>query len=106
MRTIYIADDGKQFDDEFECLDYEWHLHHPFLKKIAFLDVNNNLIINPFTDKAYSDINTVIVHNLNELQDLSEFIKYTGFLAYQDITEPGVWRWNDKEEKFYVDGGK
>ena len=25
MRTVYIADDGKEFDNEFECEHYEWY---------------------------------------------------------------------------------
>ena len=24
MRVLYIADDGKEFDNEFECEHYEW----------------------------------------------------------------------------------
>lgn len=26
MKTVYIADDGKEFDSEFDCLDYEKEL--------------------------------------------------------------------------------
>ena len=38
MRTIYIADDGKEFDNEFECEYYEWTLNHPNLKYIKIYD--------------------------------------------------------------------
>lgn len=24
MKVIYVADDGTQFEDEYECLNYEW----------------------------------------------------------------------------------
>lgn len=34
MRTIYIAVDNKEFDNEFECERYEWLLKHPHLKNI------------------------------------------------------------------------
>lgn len=28
MRNIYIADDGTQFDNQFDREDYEWKLNH------------------------------------------------------------------------------
>ena len=28
MKIIYEAFDGTQFDNEFECEDYEWKLNH------------------------------------------------------------------------------
>ena len=28
MKTIYEANDGTQFEDKFECEDYEWKLDH------------------------------------------------------------------------------
>lgn len=34
MKIIYIADDGKQFDNEWDCEDYEWKLNHPNLKDV------------------------------------------------------------------------
>ena len=34
MKTIYIADDGKQFEDEYECINYEFCISHPHLKTI------------------------------------------------------------------------
>lgn len=39
MRTIYVADDGSIFDDEYECKDYEWELDHPHLKDVSVYDV-------------------------------------------------------------------
>ena len=29
MRVVYIANDETQFDDGFDCEDYEWRLNHP-----------------------------------------------------------------------------
>ena len=34
MRTVYIADDGKQFEDEYECEHHEFELKHPHLQTI------------------------------------------------------------------------
>ena len=42
MKIIYIAEDGTQFDDEFECESYEGKLNHPYLKNIVFYDIKDN----------------------------------------------------------------
>lgn len=34
MRTVYIADDGKQFEDEYECEHHEFELKYPHLQTI------------------------------------------------------------------------
>ena len=43
MKIIYIADDGKEFDDEFECEHYEWALDRPHIKEIVCYDENGNM---------------------------------------------------------------
>ena len=40
MRIIYVADDGKQFDDEYECLNYEWRAAHPYLKDVRVVETD------------------------------------------------------------------
>lgn len=37
MKTIYIADDGKEFDNYRECDKYEYLLNRPQLKTIEFM---------------------------------------------------------------------
>ena len=44
MRTVYIADDGKEFDDEYECEHYEWKLKHPNLTFVTLFDKDKNVI--------------------------------------------------------------
>ena len=39
MRTVYIADDGKEFDNEFDCEHHEWMLNHTNLKYIKIYDI-------------------------------------------------------------------
>ena len=38
MKILYIADDGKQFEDEYECINYEFRILHPHLKTIELYD--------------------------------------------------------------------
>jgi len=54
MRTIYIADDNKEFDDEFECERYEWLLKHPHLKDIKCYDKDGNLFADIMDDDTYN----------------------------------------------------
>ena len=38
MRTVYIADDGREFSDMYDCKDYEFMLNHPCLNNVYFYD--------------------------------------------------------------------
>lgn len=46
MKTIYIADDGKQFEDEYECKNHEFEILHPNLKTIEFYDSDGLALLN------------------------------------------------------------
>ena len=63
MRTIYIADDNKEFDDEFECKRYEWLLKHPHLNDIKCYDKNGNLFADIMDDDTYNYSVKIIVPN-------------------------------------------
>lgn len=43
MRTVYIADDGKEFDNELDCKEYEYGLNIKN-NNIIFLDINREKI--------------------------------------------------------------
>ena len=100
MKIIYIADDGKEFDNEFDCEDYEWKLNHPYLKDICFYDKDNNNLVDIFTDDAYGKTERVVVSSENALKDLQEFADYTGFCCYGDIVECGEWIFNEEKCTF------
>lgn len=94
MRTIYIADDGQEFDDEYECRDYEWILNHPHLKDIHFYDIKSRELNNVFSEETYNATDKVVVLNENALKTLQEFVHYTGYCSYEDIDECGEWIFN------------
>ena len=99
MKIIYIADDGKEFDNEFDCERYEWELKHP-LNGISFYDKNNNELGNIFSTDTYCTTEKVVVSNESALKSLKEFADYTGFCCYHNIKECGEWVFNDDEETF------
>lgn len=100
MRVIYIANDGKEFDDEFDCCDYEWQLNHPHLKDILFYDENNCLLGDITSDDTYNVTEKIIVPNKKSLKDLQELGKYCGFCCYEDINECGEWTFDFEQGKF------
>ena len=62
MRVLYIADDGKEFDNEFDCEHHEWMLNHPNLKYIKIYDNRTGKLFDDImTDDAYNYGDKVIV---------------------------------------------
>ena len=100
MKVIYIADDGKEFSSETECLDYEWKLKHSHLDEIHLYDEGNNKLVNIFSEDVYGRTMKVVVQTQEALKDLQELAQYTGFSCYYDITECGVWTFNESKETF------
>ena len=95
MKIIYIADDGKQFDDEFECEHYEWVLNHPNLKEICFYDEDGELFEDAFDPETYEYTMKIVVPTDEAVKALDELGKYAGFCAYRNIDSDGTWVWKD-----------
>lgn len=100
MRVIYIADDGKEFNEEYECLEYEWKLNHPFLKDIILYDEHDEKLDDIFSEDTYNMAEKIIVPNKMALNDIRELSDYTGFCAYDDIVECGEWVFNREKGTF------
>lgn len=96
MRTLYIADDGKQFEDEYECINYEFCISHPHLKTIELYDRNDEKLTNPLDEDTYFNLTKIVVHSGEELMDLYDAADYAGFSVYYDIKDVGTWIF-DKE---------
>lgn len=94
MRVVYIADDGKEFADEYECMDYEWALNHPYLKDVHFYDADGNELDDVFSEETYNIAEKIVVLNENAVETLQEFANYTGYCAYEDVNECGEWIFN------------
>ena len=100
MKILYIADDGKKFDDEFDCIHYEWEQQHIELKKIKFLDKNNNELEDFFSDDTYSKAERIIVPSQKAADELVELGDYTGFCCYQSVKTAGEWVFDYTKEDF------
>lgn len=100
MKTLYIADDGKQFEDEYECRNYEFCISHPHLKTIELYDIHGKKLTDPLDDETYFNFTKIIIHSEEELTDLYEAADYAGFSGYYDIKDVGTWIFDKDKEKF------
>ena len=112
---IYRADDGTDFEDEYECLEYEWKVNIGDNPEFKLLNSNYQELC-PMTPKAYEDAEFIFIPNL-------ESVKKCYYAWNEDITgqtmptflhrswrwdgafecELGLWKWDwDKEDWFHV----
>lgn len=99
MEIIYKAFDGKEFDDEEECLDYELKI------KTENFTKNNHLA---FFDKEGNRLDISIFKALNEAEFISistedafEIVERIGdksCLGYP--SDCGLWQWDDDHDKW------
>lgn len=89
MRTVFIADDGTQFDDEWDCKDYEFR---------KSLDLDSIEIYgkyrtryDPLSEDGYNKAVKIIVKTERAVSDLHKIAKYTGFTLYEDVNSVGTW---------------
>lgn len=100
MKTVYIAEDGKNFEDEYECRNYEFCISHPHLKTIELYDRHGKKLTNPLDEDTYFNFTKIVVHSEEELTDLYEAADYAGFSGYYDIKDVGTWIFDKDKEKF------
>ena len=111
MRTIYIAEDGTEFNNVWDCEDYEALLSHQEIYNIAFFDEMSNKTFvkhgDEFNDDLYNYAEKIIVHNERELECLKWITDYCGWCEFEDITSPGTWiREVDEEVYSYYKDSK
>ena len=101
MRIVYIADDGKEFDNEFECEHYEWILNHPNMKYIKIYDNRTGELFDDImTDDAYNYGDKVVVPTESALKDLNAWASCSGYCYFHQITGVGTWLFNEDENTY------
>ena len=80
---FYVARDGKEFEDEGECLDYENELN---IKSIEAYDKN-------FNKTDFESATYVVIHSDEELNFICEVCEYNGW-TYEGFCENGLYRYN------------
>lgn len=100
MKTVYITDDGKQFEDEYECKNHGFCISHPHLKTIELYDRHGKKLTNPLDEDTYFNFTKIVVHSREELMDLYDAADYAGFSGYYDIKDVGTWIFDKDKERF------
>lgn len=97
MKTIYIADDGTQFDDEYKCEDYEFYCN--ILMKlpksgVSFMTKEKQLLNYPTSydaiEEVYGNCDYVYIDSEEGGKLMEEINKECGFYF---PTEIGHWHW-------------
>lgn len=98
MKTIYVAEDGKQFDNEYDCLDYEFEkdvLYKLPSSSISFYDKDKNKMPYPKNyedvDKIYNYSFHISIGNEKGASLLAEINSYCGFFFPDEV---GEWHFN------------
>lgn len=95
MKVVYIANDGTEFDDEWDCEVYEAGIEHAGLLDIEFYDVNDQLYqidkLSVFDEWVYNKAEKVVIPTQKAYDDFAWLTEETGWCEWEDITEPGIW---------------
>lgn len=95
MRIVYIAADGTEFDNAWDCETYEDKMKYPELKNIAFYDQENNIYFigdDLFDSDIYNNCEKVLIHNENEYNAFQWLAEECGYCEFSDfITSAGFW---------------
>lgn len=96
MKVIYIADDGKQFNDENECMEYEFQkLYEKGESIISGFGPDDNWI--SFSEAHFCREATIISLKTEEAVKL--FIRRCTEenLSNEGIDKPGIYIWGDSK---------
>lgn len=97
--TIYEAYDGKQFDDETDCLEYELKLKEKDTTLRAY-GKHNKVLHDLWKDETYNETFKVVIPDTNALVFLMDLQDYCGFCfdipAVADSI--GTWKYIEKDE--------
>lgn len=101
MRILYIADDGTEFDNEFECEYYEEIKRHNKVNDIEVYDADGNRVLfeSVYNDAFYNEAEKIIIHTEEEATDILWLAEYTGWLEFEQLTSVGTWVRHQKDWK-------
>lgn len=100
----YIADDGKVFEDQYECIEYEMLEDNPYINDIKFFDENGNKLTFKSTDdfdSFFGNVYKIVIDNDDQVKSLKKLGDFYGWIdALESINEVGTWVYYDGFETF------
>lgn len=104
MKTLYIADDGTEFDNEAQCQNYEWGLQFQGKDEvISGLDREGKKI--RFSNRNDDFCERVMVVKLDTEEAVDCFKDRSGNEGFScdGITKPGIYIWGEMVEDEYYE---
>lgn len=102
IKITYVAFDGKEFNDENLCLEYEGEIRYPaLLEQAKFYDSRGNRIIPRY---AINDDDAVYFINLpteEAVKQYKELEKTAGGVGVDNIDKPGFYFYEDTHGKYW-----
>ena len=107
----YVADDGTEFDDEWDCRRYEWEQG---TKDAEYVLLSQNYKVLPKDDpNSYDDAFYIFVpteesiHKLLDNWDGEMISTYSpNVLCYTQRNELGLYAWDEDKEEWYHLGNR
>ena len=89
-KEFYVANDGTEFEDEYECTAYDMTL---LCEKFETYDED-------FNRTNFESAEYVVVHSDEELNDIEKVCEFNGWV-YEGITETGLYKYNSSWRRDY-----
>lgn len=92
--TIYVADDGTEFDDEWDCVCHE---EQEFFDSIHMIGKYGKKVYNYFEAMVFS------IDSIEQITKLKNYaLKYEVPTSdLENVTEKGVYVWSASKKAFY-----
>lgn len=100
MKIIYRADDGKDFENEDDCLMYEWSLKFGDSHFYSLSPENEVPLMSLYSEEIYGIVDKIVVDTNKSAKAISAFGKWSGFLAYISINSVGTWIYDESSYEF------
>ena len=99
MKLMYVADDGMQFDSEWDCMLHE---HECFMRTVAIkaIDSDGRQIADLSADDDFNRVQKIYIETRDELNQIRRIDQWCGF--YGEIDAIGVWKWDDDKQSWVI----
>lgn len=102
IKTTYVAFDGKEFDDEDLCFEYEGKTRYPvLLGQAKFYDRRGNKIILQDIIFGYNNAYFVDLPTEETVKQYKELEKAVGNAGADNINKPGFYFYEETHGKYW-----
>jgi len=96
-RITYIAYDGTEFEDEFDCINHE--MICDLCKSTLEMYIGDKEVCKDdmITDETYNAVTKITVNSEYDLELLRRLESEYGFISYCDINNVGTWIFKESD---------